>query len=104
MRAGKNRWENFTLGIWNSRAHECQCCEKPLNYPIRTYYFSHVLGKGAWPIAKWWKENILLMCWECHQEWDFGKRDQLHFKGANILRSTLIQTCSFFLKNGYIKN
>lgn len=86
-------WEEFALKIWRRRPHRCQCCGLPLSYPIRTFYFSHVLSRGAYIVAKYWLENVLLMCWDCHQEWEYGyeqirnqKKFDVAHKMARIVR------------------
>lgn len=45
----------------------------PEPYVMRTYYFAHVLGKGAYPEFRLKKENIVLLTWEQHKMWDTAR-------------------------------
>jgi hypothetical protein len=94
------KWETFTLKIWRSRPHQCECCEAFLPFPIRTFYFSHILGKGAWPRFKWLEQNIQLMCFICHQHWDAGDKSQEKFKITRLLESQLIHDYSAETQRG----
>ena len=64
--------------IWSERSHKCQCCGVTLSSfsPIN---FSHILSKGAYPRFKLLKENIKLVCSNCHQEWEFSDRKDSKF-------------------------
>lgn len=84
--------------IWNKREHVCQCCGTPLSEPMRTFYFSHVVSVGRYKMSEFWPENIMLNCLDCHQEWEFGNRQQEKFEGARILSSALVKTISFLSK------
>lgn len=69
----------FFKEIWEERPHKSEISGKPL----RTYsptYMSHILTKGAYPKARHWKENIMLMTFLEHQEWEFADRSTAHFK------------------------
>lgn len=42
-------------------------------HEMRTYYFSHVLSKGAYPELRTNRDNIVLMTLKEHQLWEFEK-------------------------------
>lgn len=58
--------------IWNEREHVCVRCGKRLMEPMRVHYFSHIKSKGAYPELRLCKDNIELLCIECHQKYEFG--------------------------------
>ncbi len=60
--------------IWNERPHVCTHCGGKLPEPMRSYYFSHIKSKGAFPELRLEKSNIELTCLKCHQEYEFGAR------------------------------
>jgi hypothetical protein len=47
----------------------CRCCATPLGF-FSVSYFSHLLGKGAYPKFRLFKENIWIKCTECHKLWE----------------------------------
>ena len=61
------------LEIWKERPHKCVHCGKNLGEEPKAIYFSHLLGRAAYPNLKMDKENIVIMCDECHYDWDFGE-------------------------------
>lgn len=60
------------LKIWEEREHYCQHCGKYLGEEPKSFYFSHIKGKGAYPELRLDPNNIELLCYECHHNWDFG--------------------------------
>lgn len=60
--------------IWGKREHVCSHCGAKLQEPIRSFYFSHIKSKGAFPELRLEESNIELMCLKCHQEYEFGSR------------------------------
>lgn len=60
--------------IWAERPHICTHCGKVLLEPLKPIYFSHIKSKGAFPELRLVKSNIELVCPECHQEYEFGRR------------------------------
>lgn len=60
--------------IWKERPHVCTHCGTELPEPARSYYFSHIKSKGAFPELRLEKSNIELTCLKCHQDWEFGNR------------------------------
>lgn len=56
----------FYLEIWNARPHVCRFCNNSLGDKPRLYYFDHILEKQAYPALRHSKDNIQLLCLECH--------------------------------------
>lgn len=65
------------LEIWEERSHYCVKCGKYLGEDPNVYFFSHIKSKGAFPELRLCKNNIELVCIECHQKYEFGNRDKL---------------------------
>lgn len=63
------------IHIWMTRPHFSEVSGNPLGNEMMSYFFSHVLSKGAEPAAKLDQENILLMTLEEHQTWENHKYD-----------------------------
>jgi len=56
----------------------CKCCNKPL-YSLSPINFSHVMPKSIAPELRLDKRNIWIVCEFCHQDWEFGDRNQPKF-------------------------
>jgi hypothetical protein len=67
------KWESTSI-------KKCQVCGQDLGYEPLAYYFSHILGKGAFPKFKLWIENIWLKCLRCHTQWDAGMKSDPRFE------------------------
>lgn len=61
--------------IWFERDHICNKCGRVLHEPMRVHYFSHIHSKGARPDLRLDKNNIELLCMECHYKYEFGSRN-----------------------------
>lgn len=64
------------LSIWDERPHYCENCGKPLGDTPKTHFFSHKKSKGAFPEQRLIKDNIELLCYECHYLWDHGSHEE----------------------------
>lgn len=62
--------------IWNERKHICMKCGVSLGDDPKPIYFSHILSRGAHSELKMDKNNIELLCMECHQKHEFGDRNK----------------------------
>ena len=60
------------LEIWDEREHICVHCGKNLGDEPKAHYFSHIKPKGLHPKLRLVKNNIELLCMECHRQYDFG--------------------------------
>lgn len=56
----------------------CKCCNKII-YNLGPINFSHVVPKSIAPELRLDKRNIWICCTECHQDWEFGDRNQPKF-------------------------
>ena len=72
-----NQWQKLRLDIWNNRDHICDLCLLPIEGEPLTYYFSHIVSKGAEIRAKYDPDNIMLNHFECHQKWEFSDASRL---------------------------
>ena len=83
-----NEDSKFFHQIWKDRIHYSQVSGIPLGDEYNPVFFSHILTKGAYPKARHWKENIILMTFEEHNEWEFQQRSKPKFiaKYKDILR------------------
>lgn len=64
--------KSLFLEIWNERPHNCVKCGIFLGYEPKVYYFSHIKSKGSHPELRLDKSNIELLCFDCHQKYEFG--------------------------------
>lgn len=71
--------KDLFLEIWNERPHICsnKNCQKYLGEEPLAYYFAHIKSKGAYPELRLEKSNLALLCWRCHQAFDFGNRSSV---------------------------
>lgn len=60
------------MEIWNERPHVSEVSGEYLGNEPNVSFFSHILGKKAYPRFILNKNNILLMTFEEHYEFDFG--------------------------------
>lgn len=68
----KQSLKTLYLEIWNERQHNCTVCKKYLWNEPKAHFFAHILSKGAYPSYKFNKENITILCYDCHYRFDFG--------------------------------
>lgn len=65
------------IEIWEERDHICTNCGKSLGEEPFAQYFSHIKSKGSDSVNKLNKDNIRLLCFECHFLCDFQGRKNL---------------------------
>ena len=88
--AKNNEQKEFFLRMWEERPHICELCEAHLGYEPMAYYFSHILGKGAYPRIKLLEKNLMFNCFKCHREWDAGSPEGLkNYQKMSDLRDEL---------------
>ena len=67
--------------VWFKRKHQCEVCGKALGNIPKTFYFAHILSKGAYPRYKFLEKNIALLCRDCHYSYDFrGVKEDKKFR------------------------
>lgn len=65
------------LNVWKERLHCCENCGKALGSEPLTYMFDHLLEKSKYPELKLVKENIMLVCFECHEKKTMGHPSEI---------------------------
>ena len=63
--------------IWAERPHICKECGCHLGYMLAPHFFSHYISKGSEPALRLDKENIDLLCFKHHHQWDHGDRKKM---------------------------
>jgi hypothetical protein len=63
----------FFFDIWREREHYSFVSGQFLGHEPLTYFFSHVLSKGAYPEASKDPENIVFMTLPEHHDWEFRR-------------------------------
>jgi hypothetical protein len=75
--------KKFYEELWSERPHYCEECDKDLGENWAKYMFSHILSKGSQPKLRHNKDNINILCLECHQKWEFGDKKSMKIYPAN---------------------
>ena len=63
--------------IWKERPHVCKECGCHLGFMLVPHFFSHYLSKGSEPALRLDKDNIDLLCFKHHFQWDSGDRKKM---------------------------
>lgn len=58
------------LEVWNERIHRCENCGTDLGKIPKAYMFAHIRAKSIDSTNRLNKENIRLLCWDCHDALD----------------------------------
>ena len=61
--------------IWYERKHICADCGSEIRFFSHSN-FHHILAKSREPKLRLVKENILILCFGCHQKRHFGINEQ----------------------------
>lgn len=70
-------WEMF-LEIWSkTKDHYCEKCNCDLGREPKPFIFSHIVQKSKKPELRLDPDNIELLCFNCHHEYEFGTIDKL---------------------------
>lgn len=64
--SASNKMWRFFEDIWNEREHNCQNCGRYLGNIIKSFFFDHLLEKSKYPEFAHVKQNIFLVCADCH--------------------------------------
>ena len=64
----------FYALVWAVKVHYCEECGEYLGDKINKVHFSHILSKGSFPNLRHDIENCRLLCFNHHQQWEFGNR------------------------------
>mgnify|MGYP003136093868 CR=1 FL=1 len=73
--------------LWYKEAFEnsnkiCEECNKKLKTFSRANV-SHILSKGAFPKYRYHKDNYNILCFDCHQIWEFGDKKNMRIWNKN---------------------
>jgi 5-methylcytosine-specific restriction endonuclease McrA len=90
------RDKEFYVEIWDSRWHICGCCLKSLPDEPRSFNFDHILPKASFRKLRYEKDNIALICLECHQIKTSGEL-------TPIMKSIIHQAVECFVKQGKLR-
>jgi hypothetical protein len=77
------------LEIWEERPHKSQVSGAPLGNEFNICFFSHILGKKAYPGFRLYKKNILLKTFKEHSSWDQGDVSDPMWDKVKILKQDL---------------
>ena len=84
--------DKFFRAIWKKRPHRSEVSDEPLGDKFSAVFMSHVLPKGSFPKFRHLDENIVLMTFEEHRDWEHGKQDDKwkeRFKSVIEIRQRL---------------
>lgn len=92
MFGGNNMRDNDTFfhWIWQHKPHLCEETLRPLkNYSA--VYCSHILTRGAFPEMAHDPRNINILCFEMHNKWENGKREEMRIYNKNMRTIELLK-------------
>ena len=75
-----NEDQKFFKQIWNDRPHYSEISVQFLGDQYNPVFFSHILTKAAYPGFRHNPNNIMLMTFDEHQEYEFHSRSTSEFK------------------------
>jgi len=82
-------WDMF-MEIWDEKPHNCENCRCNLGDKPEAFMFSHIITKGSNSSLRLVKDNIEVLCYSCHQKWEFGDLDtKRSFKASKTKRNLL---------------
>lgn len=76
--------EVFYRWVWARKRHICEETMRPLEQ-YSAAYISHILTKGAHPEMAHDPRNINILCYEAHNQWEFGDRQKMRIFESNKL-------------------
>ena len=76
--------ETFYRWMWARKRHICEETMRPLEQ-YSAAYISHILTKGAHPEMAHDPRNINILCYEAHNQWEFGDRQKMRIFESNRL-------------------
>lgn len=75
-RRKKTGEKELFLAIWEERKHICNTCGRYLGEEPLVHYFSHIKSKGSHPELRLDKDNIELLCFDCHFDHEFNSKEK----------------------------
>ena len=81
------------FAVFASKPHKCEECGKSLPSVFKDregninaiFQFSHILTKSAFPEFRHDQRNFNRLCFEHHQQWEFGERKTMKIYESNQL-------------------
>lgn len=74
--------DRFFQWVWDHKPHYCEECLRPLN-KFAAIYCSHILSRGAHPEMATDPRNINILCFNHHQQYEFGDRGNMRIMKKN---------------------
>ena len=75
--------ERFYRWVWKNKPHYCEECMKPLR-EYSSVYVSHILTRGAHPDMAHDPRNIIILCFNHHNQWENGDRRAMRIYEKNV--------------------
>lgn len=75
--------EKFYRWCWEHYPHQCQETMRPLHKYSATY-ISHILTRGAHPEMAHDPRNVNVLCFEQHNRWENGDRENMRIYRSNV--------------------
>lgn len=76
--------ERFYRWVWEHKPHYCEETMRPLpNYSAT--FVSHILTRGANPEMAHDPRNVNILCFEMHNRWENGDRENMRIYRQNLL-------------------
>lgn len=76
--------EKFYRWCWAHKRHICEECMRPLDR-YSAIYVSHILTRGAHPEMAHDPRNVNVLCFQHHNTWENGRREQMRIYSSNQL-------------------
>lgn len=74
--------ERFYRWVWEHKPHYCEETMQPLR-EYSAVYVSHILTRGAHPEMAHDPRNVNLLCFDMHNKWENGKREEMRIYKRN---------------------
>lgn len=83
--------EKFFRWVWARKPHQCEETMRPLpNYSA--VYVSHILTRGAHPEMATDPRNVNILCFEMHNRWENGDRENMRIYPGNVRIIEMLKT------------
>lgn len=73
----RNKDEAYYAFIWKTNPHFCHECSVFLGHTLKYEFISHIYSKGAAPEHRHKEVNALVLCFDCHQTYEFGEKTKM---------------------------
>lgn len=83
--------DKFFRWVWEHKPHRCEETLIPL-HKYSAVYCSHILTRGAFPEMATDPRNINILCFEMHNRWENGDRQNMRIYPANMRLIELLKS------------